>query len=237
MRQVPQYLLIGNGRVARHFRYYFSQLHLPFQTWERQESREKLQEQLKTATHVLLLISDHAIEEFLTQHINQAIWIHVSGSHSSERAYGAHPLTTFNQSFYEIEDYQKIPFIMDHDCPEFDVLLPGLPNPSVRLNKSLKAKYHALCVMSGNFSCLLWQKLFTSFEQEFQFSPEVAFPYLLQQTKNLIADGKNALTGPLVRKDYQTIEKNISALEKDPFQELYKSFVACYQQLSEENNA
>jgi hypothetical protein len=64
MRQVPNYLLIGNGRVARHFQHYFSLLQLPYQTWHRHEPDTKLTQQLESATHVLLLISDRAIAAF-----------------------------------------------------------------------------------------------------------------------------------------------------------------------------
>ena len=65
-------------------------------------------------------------------------------------------------------------------------------------------------------------------------SPTIAHSYLLQQTTNLIANSSTALTGPLVRNDKATIEKNIAALAEDPFQEIYKSFVACYRKLQEE---
>ncbi|EKD71772.1 MAG: hypothetical protein ACD_46C00103G0013, partial [uncultured bacterium] len=127
--------------------------------------------------------------------------------------------------------YQSIPFILDHDAPSFSELLPGLPNSHVRLHKSLKAKYHALCVMSGNFSCLLWQKLFSDFEKELKLPREVAYPYLQQQMHNLIDNPTQALTGPLIRGDTKTIEKNLSALEGDPFKQVYESFIACYQQM------
>ena len=144
-------------------------------------------------------------------------------------AHGAHPLMSFSKNLYGFDQYQSIPYILDHDAPAFESLFPGLPNQHVRLHKSSKAKYHALCVLSGNFSCLLWQKLFSCFEKEFNIPSAIAYPYLLQQTQNLLTDPKSALTGPLVRGDNYTIEKNIAALEQDPFQEVYRSFVACYQ--------
>lgn len=237
MRQVPFYLLIGSGRVASHFQHYLSLLHLPFGTWSRKWPIENLHNQLKKYSHILLLISDQAIQEFIDTHLKNAnaILVHFSGSIVSKEAYGAHPLTSFTNNLYELERYQSIPFVLDHDAPEFERLLPGLTNQHVRIPISLKAKYHALCVLSGNFSCMLWQKLFTSFEREFNFSPKIAFPYLLQQTQNLILDSQNALTGPLVRNDSITIAKNLQALKNDSFLDIYKSFVKCYQQLTEDN--
>jgi len=236
MKQVPEYLIIGNGRVSRHFQHYFSLLQLPFTQWNRNEHFEKLHHQLINASHILLLISDAAIENFIIHHLKtapQTVWVHFSGSLISHYAHGAHPLMTFNETLYLLDEYLKIPFILDDDAPSFQAILPGLPNPYQRLPKSLKAKYHALCVLSGNFSCLLWQKLFDSFQREFNLPESFAHPYLLRQTQNLILDQKKALTGPLVRKDQGTIEKNLAALSSDPFKEIYEAFVSCYQKKEE----
>jgi 2-dehydropantoate 2-reductase len=231
--QVPRYLLIGNGRVARHFSHYFSLLQIPHSTWSRHRPIEELSAQIKQATHILVLISDKAIDSFIAQYlqnVGHALVMHFSGSLLSSRAFGAHPLMTFSDDLYPLEQYLKIPFVIDHNAPDFVTLLPGLNNPHYRLNTDLKAKYHALCVLSGNLSCLLWKKLFYQFQEEFNIPEAVAHPYLLQQTQNLIANSKTALTGPLVRGDQVTIEKNLHALDADPFKELYESFISCFQQ-------
>lgn len=230
MRQVPRFLIIGNGRLAQHFRHYFSLLDLSFVTWTRQEPLEKLQEKQQDSSHILLLIKDDAIENFIRDHLNSThkMLIHCSGSLVTPLAYGVHPLMTFGKELYALPDYQHIPFIMDHDAPDFHTLFPGLPNPHARLHKSLKAKYHALCVLSCNFSSLLWQKLLSSLEHEFNLPSEFVFPMLQQQTKNLLHDAPSALTGPLVRNDVRTIEKNLQALENDVFQKVYASFVDSY---------
>jgi predicted short-subunit dehydrogenase-like oxidoreductase (DUF2520 family) len=135
---------------------------------------------------------------------------------------------SFNQSMYTRQQYQAMPFVIDHDAPSFETLLPGLPNTHFRLDKMQKAKYHALCVSSGNFSCLLWQKLFASLEQEFNLPRSIAYAYLQQQMQNLMHDAESALTGPLVRGDETTIAKNMAALEGDSFQAIYQSFVEYY---------
>jgi predicted short-subunit dehydrogenase-like oxidoreductase (DUF2520 family) len=236
MRQVPHYLMIGNGRVARHFQFYFSHLKISYSTWHRQEPRPTLRRLINNSSHILLLISDGAIENFIAKELKDSsqLLIHYSGSLITQSAYGTHPLMTFSETLYLEEQYKKIPFIIDNDAPSFEELFPGLPNPHYRLAKESKAKYHALCVLSGNFSCMLWQKLISTFENEFKFDPVIAQPYLLQQTQNLLNNPKTALTGPLVRNDIKTIKSNISALDSDPFQDVYKSFVECYQKLMKE---
>lgn len=236
MRQVPHYLIIGNGRVATHIQHYFILLQLPYSSWHRPQSYSLLNQELNRATHVLILISDDAIESFIEQRLPlfSGIKIHFSGSLVTDKAHGVHPLMTFSRRLYDLEKYKLIPFVIDHDAPPFEDLLPGLSNQHARLNKSFKAKYHALCVLSGNFSCLLWQKLFNSLETEFNIPASFSEHYLQQQTQNLLTTPQTALTGPLVRGDYHTIEKNIAALENDPFQDVYKSFLTCYQNIKQE---
>lgn len=232
MRQVPHYLLIGDGRVSRHFQHYFSLLGLSFSVWQYRQPVIQLSALLRDCTHILLLVPDRAIDEFITSHLSstQAVCLHFSGSLVSQHAYGAHPLMTFAADFYTLLQYQEITFVVDDNAPAFIELLPGLPNQHVRLNTALKAKYHALCVLSGNFSCLLWQKLFTSFEQELGLDASIAHAYLKQQTHNLLLNAESALTGPLTRGDMQTVKYNLQALQADPFQQVYQSFVQCYLQ-------
>lgn len=234
MRRVPHYLLIGDGRVAKHFKHYFSLLQLPFSTWNRQQSVSELKDLLPQSSHLLILISDAAIEAFVKDYCanESLIRIHFSGSLISQHAFGAHPLMSFANEMYSLQEYQTIPFVLDDDAPEFSDLLPGLANSHFRLDKTLKAKYHALCVLSGNFSCLLWQKLFSEFEQKLNLPQTISHPYLRQQMQNLVTNPLNALTGPLVRNDIVTIENNLAALCNDPFQEVYQSFVNAYKKLN-----
>ncbi|MCE9506761.1 MAG: DUF2520 domain-containing protein [Alphaproteobacteria bacterium] len=234
MRQVPHYLIIGNGRTARHFRHYLPLLGLPVSQWSRSESLLQLKTLLPAATHILILISDRAIEPFIAEHLQDtaALKIHFSGALASGRAFGAHPLTTFNTGLYTLDKYQSIPFVVDATAPPFAALLPGLPNSHVTLAPELKAKYHALCVLSGNFSCLLWQKFFAALESEFHLPAETGHAYLRQQTENLLTDYATAFTGPLARGDRETIEKNLAALAGDPFQRIYQSFVELKEEIS-----
>lgn len=226
-RQIPQYLIIGNGRVARHFLHYFSLLGIDTAHWHRGLPLDALGD----AQRILVLIRDDAIEDFIRTHLaaKNGTKIHFSGALVTELAVGAHPLMTFGQGLYAREKYEEIFFILDDDAPGFNRLLPGLPNPHARLAAADKAAYHAHCVMAANYSCLLWQKLFDAFEYDFSLPPEAAFPLLKQQTENLVTDRKNALTGPLARGDSATISRNLAALAGDDYQKIYQVFVETYQ--------
>src|SRR5579872_4812260 len=105
MRQVPRYLIIGNGKVASHLQYYFTLLQIPFYTWSRKQSFSELYSLADKSSHILLLIKDDAIEKFIEQELRHvsATLIHFSGSLVSQYAYGAHPLMTFNNTIYTLE--------------------------------------------------------------------------------------------------------------------------------------
>lgn len=169
--------------MATHFCAYLHLLNIPFSQWSRHEHAvSELPGKLKLATHVLLLIKDGAISEFVEQYCPQFehYLIHFSGCFSHEKIIGAHPLMTFSHSMYSLLHYQQIPFIIDTNTHSFESLLPGLTNPHYFISKSQKAYYHALCVLSGNFTTLLWKKMFDEFENTLHIPPQAAHLYLKQ---------------------------------------------------------
>jgi hypothetical protein len=232
MRQVPPYTIIGNGRVARHFCNYLTLLGIPFLHWFRQQgSEEQLEEIVRKSARILVLISDRSIDPFIEERpfLREKILIHFSGAHVSEYAYGTHPLMSFGWRLYNLVDYQRIPFVIDERAPDFATLLPGLQNPHFRIAAEHKPYYHALCVMANNFTTVLWQKFFDEMETRFELPHTVLQPFLEQTTKNLIHDHKNALSGPLVRNDQETIQANINALKDDAFLKIYQAFLSVFQ--------
>jgi 2-dehydropantoate 2-reductase len=223
-----RYLLIGSGRVSRHYQAYFIQLGLNFRVWTRHEPRFDLVALAQQATHIIVLISDPLITTFIEENKNlfeRKTVVHASGVVTTPRAYGAHPLMTFSSDrTYEREVYQSIPFAIEGTKP-FAEIMPGLPNKSFVVEPELKTLYHTLCVLSGNFTVALWQKAFSDFQSRLGVSSEMLLPYLKQVVSNLETNPEAALTGPVARKDLSTINKHIQQLEGDNFQEVYKSFV------------
>ncbi|MEK6705134.1 MAG: DUF2520 domain-containing protein [Bdellovibrionota bacterium] len=234
MGQVPNrhYLIVGDGKVGRHFSEYFRLAGVRFRGWSRSVKQREcitLEAALEPCDTALLLISDSAIEQFIRQHscLGGKKLVHFSGSLATHLALGIHPLMTFGPEVYDLPTYEDIPFVCEK-AVEFTDIFPSLKNPHFYVQPELKPLYHALCVMSGNFTTLLWQKLFTEFENRLGIPRQAAIPYLRQTAKNLEAKGLNALTGPLQRGDRGTIAKNIAALEGDPFQEIYKSVASVF---------
>ena len=232
MRQVP-YLIIGDGRLARHFCHYLQLLDLPFLQWSRRAdpTGEQLPIQAAKAERALMCLSDVAIEPFIRQHacLQDCIRIHCSGQLTTDLAIGVHPLMTFTPELYDAELYPTIPFVLEQQAYTFADLFPGLQNPHYTLAAKDKALYHSLCVLSGNFTCILWQKFFGDLESQLGLPKAAAMPYLQQVMKNLQSHPDAALTGPLARGDQTTIAANLAALDGDPFQQIYQAFVGVYE--------
>jgi predicted short-subunit dehydrogenase-like oxidoreductase (DUF2520 family) len=226
--------LVGSGRLARHFRHYFDLLGLPFRTWSRRESTEHPSDALASCDTVLLLVRDDAIEAFVDAWpaLRRKRLVHCSGSLLTSAAEAAHPLMTFGPSLYGVHEYRAIPFVLDAGGTPLPDLLPGLPNPWFTIPRAERPLYHALCVMAGNFSTILWTKLFDTFETRFDIPRSAAFPYLRRMTTNLEIAPGDALTGPLARGDVQTMAANLKALEGDAFHAVYAAFARIYDQRS-----
>lgn len=236
MRQVPAvipYAIIGNGKMASHFCHYLTLLNIPYLHWHRQLSLplSAFMEQAEHCERILVLISDRAIEPLIQSypHIHREKWVHFSGSLVTPYAKSAHPLYTFGPELYDLNTYRAIPFILEEGGAPIEKLLPFLPNPHYSIKPELKPLYHSMCVLANNFSSLLWEKLFSTFENQLNLPRQCAFPYLAQTRTNIQTLGKQALTGPLIRKDKQTISANLSALENDPYHEIYSAFVSAFQ--------
>jgi hypothetical protein len=233
--KLPDILLIGGGRLASHLGRYFEQLGLPHVVWSRRLEAEKLCPRLDALVHsrtrALVAISDGAIEPFVRSHpeLDKTVRVHFSGRLASPLAIGAHPLFSFAGTFYERDLYERIPFVIDQGSPPLASLIPGLPNPSFFIEPGRRERYHALCVLAGNFTTLLWRKLFFELDAELGMPRQQALPYLESIMRGLGGTGA-PLSGPLSRGDRTTIARNLEALKGDPFEQVYRAFVSAYEQ-------
>lgn len=238
---MTHYAIVGGGRLARHFSEYFRLLEIPHTRWARDQrtafnsfaipdAKQRLQATIRDADRVLLLVSDGSIVAVLRQYpfLHEKQLIHCSGALSIPGVAGAHPLMTFSGQLYPLETYRRVPFVMEPGS-SFTHLFPGLSNPNFEVDARNRSRYHAMCVMAGNFSQLLWKGVSDRFEQELDLPAAVLHPYLRQLAENFIAAPNSALTGPLTRNDVRTIERNLDSLQGDPLQDLYTAFMRFYE--------
>lgn len=227
--KLPVYGIVGRGRVARHLALYFELESLPHRKWHRNLA-ESPEDALADTEIILLAISDDALDTWVKRHpaLHGRTFVHCSGSRVVSGIHGVHPLMTFGPHRYDRATYQAIPFVSDRGGASFPDLFPSLPNPNWAIEPHQKPLYHALCVMAGNFPALLWNKVFESLETELGLPREVMTPYLQQTLANTLSNGRKALTGPLVREDRDTIERNLSALNGDPYADVYRAFASAH---------
>ena len=225
MRQVPKiskYLLIGRGRLARHWAHYLHLLNVPFSTWNRDDqSTADLIQKLRSHPYCFLCISDNQVTPFFEQFKDQGHkFIHFSGSLHIPGVFGFHPMMTFGKEMYDLETYQSLHFVGTHPIDEFKTIIPEWSNQYTQILPEQKALYHSLCVLSGNGTTLLWDLV----QQEFRkigIQQDAIAPYLSQVSQNIIDDQQGRWTGPWYRKDEQTIDSNKNALVGNSLQELY----------------
>lgn len=109
--------------------------------------------------------------------------------------------------------------------PRLATILPELPNPSFLVSRREKALYHGLCVASGNLMVLLWQLAGREFQNTFQLSSTHLLPYLQSITTNLSLNWNGALTGPIARRDEETLNKNYVTLKSTPLRPIFEAHV------------
>ena len=223
------YGIVGRGRVAGHLAHWFSLEDLPYVLWFR-DSPESPEHTLSTCKTIILAVNDDALETFIAVHpeLRSKKMIHLSGSRTVSGVPGFHPLMTFGPELYSLDEYREIPFVTEAGGPAFTEVFPTLPNPNRELDSTKKALYHALCVISGNFTTLLWNKAFDGFEKSLGLPRDMLQPYLARIAANLASHPEGALTGPLIRGDKGTVTANLNALGDDPWQDVYRAFAALF---------
>jgi len=225
----PLYGLVGDGRLARHWSHYLSLLNLDFVSW----SRRRPQPGLERCEVLLLAIRDDALADFCAEFRKQQgsdlrdrPVVHFSGALVIPGMTGMHPLQSFGPELYAEARYREIPFLVEEGGTAFAEVFPTLPNPHFTIPATEKARYHAHCVLSGNFATLLWQRLFRYLETELKLPADIALPYLRQITENLARNPTAALTGPLARGDVETLRRDLAGLANDAHaRRLFESFV------------
>jgi hypothetical protein len=250
MGQVPRerpdsghapYGFVGDGRLSRHWRHYFTSLGIPWKLWSRKLARPNgkpgvtAAEGLAGCPTILLAVSDDAIAPVIArlkaEGLGDRRFVHFCGGRSFEGAFGAHPLMSFATSLYEPAFYRDIPVFVDHDAAhpepvaEFRALFPRLPNPCFPLKTDDKAYYHALCALAGGFTAVLWREFFTAMATRFGAPREALAAYPRRIVENVIASSDGALTGPVARGDTETIDAHLAALDGTARAGVYRAFI------------
>lgn len=225
-RQVPHsnYLIVGRGRLANHFRTYLQLLDITATTWHREMDKSVLNDMAVYADRILICIKDDAIHQFLLDYqLPVDKCVHFSGSVHTPLATRLHPLFTFADHEYTLDEYRKIPFIGELGGADLSVVFPEFENPYFEIPKDQFALYHALCVLSGNGMTALWSYVIEKFENELGLPADLLKPFADKTMENIFRDSKTALTGPWSRGDINTVQKNILSIDDPKFKNVYEA--------------
>jgi hypothetical protein len=236
------YGFVGDGRLSRHWRHYFTSLGIPWKLWSRRLARPNgkpgltAPEALAGCPVILLAVSDDAIAPVMArlraEGLDDRRFVHFCGGRTFEGAFGTHPLMSFATTLYEAAFYRDIPLFVDQDADhadpvaEFRWLFPALPNPCFPLKTEDKAYYHALCALAGGFTAVLWRDFFAAMESRFGAPREALAAYPRRIVENVIAAGDGALTGPVARGDAETVGLHLEALDGTALAGVYRAFIA-----------
>jgi predicted short-subunit dehydrogenase-like oxidoreductase (DUF2520 family) len=233
------YGFVGDGRLSRHWRHYFSSLGIDWRLWSRRLARAKglsAAEALAGCDVILLAVSDDAIESVLGElragGLASRTFVHFCGGRSFNGVWGAHPLMSFGSSLYEPAFYREIPVFAEVDtatpdaAAHFRAMFPALPNPCFSLRTEDKAYYHALCALAGGLTAVLWREFFSAMATRFDAPREALACYPRRIVENVLASVDGALTGPVARGDTGTIHAHLAALDSSPLGPVYQAFIA-----------
>jgi len=229
-------LIIGSGRWAHHLEKSLALAGVTHTRWARKTHNEdQLVEQLETASHVWLAISDTSLGEWvpaLPELGFRGLILHSSGALEIPGAHSVHPLMSFGPHLYPDDFYPRYAFVTTSSLSHQE-LIPGLPNPLTHIPLDKKTFYHAMCVLGGNGSVLLWQKFLFEMRQ-MGISTESSTLYVQRVCENLLTQSSTALTGPLVRQDQITLQKDLEAMTGDPFQTVLAAMIVAYRHQGKE---
>jgi len=234
------YGFVGDGRLSRHWRHYFTSLGLPWTLWSRRLARangvagRSPADVLADCPIILLAVSDDAIAPVMAtlraEGLDDRTYVHFCGGRSFAGAFGAHPLMSFATTLYEPAFYRDIPIFVDADRPDpagyFQSLFPGLPNPCFALKPEDKAYYHALCALAGGMTAVLWREFFAAMEARFGAPRSALASYPRRIVENVLESTDGALTGPVARGDTETIRSHLDALEGSALATVYQALIA-----------
>ncbi len=238
----PTYGFVGDGRLSRHWRHYFTSLGIPWKLWSRRLARangagssSSPESALADCEILLLAVSDDAIAPVLdrlrAEGLANRTFVHFCGGRYFPGAFGAHPLMSFGTTLYEAAFYRDIPVFVDagperpDPVAHFRALFPRLPNPCFELKIEDKAYYHALCALAGGFTAVLWRDFFAAMETRFGAPREALAAYPRRIIENVIASANGALTGPVARGDTAMIRTHLEALDGSELAAVYQAFI------------
>jgi predicted short-subunit dehydrogenase-like oxidoreductase (DUF2520 family) len=154
--------------------------------------------------------------------------IHFSGAVAVPGMRGYHPLYSFGREDVSFEVFRRILIARETGAPPLRSLLPRIVNPEIEIAAGDRALYHALAVVSGNFTAHVWNEATKAYAGRFTGVPADALALYFSSLVDRFRDNPTgSYTGPVARRDAGTVGLNLKALESDPaLHSFYRAFLA-----------
>ena len=217
-----RYVIFGDGRAGKNIQSYLSSLGhqtdvIPHQMAQR--ARDICEGLIADADVVAAAIPDGKLQAWFKQWasaIGSRPAIHFSGASDIAGMWGYHPLYSFPPTVVDEKILAGIPFACPEGGPAFSEIFPKAQNPNFVLKASERARYHALAVISGNLAALLWNRTAGAFASLSGLPPDAMMGVYLQSlVDRFLESPSDSLTGPVARKDGETVRANLNSLSDD----------------------
>ncbi len=211
--------IFGKGKVGYSFYRFLKDRGVIVEIFSRREGGRLMED----GDVLFIATKDKEIKEVAEKLMNLKfkVFAHFSGALSSEilpedkeRA-SFHPLQAFSEANPVL--WKGITVVCEGTDGALKVLKTLSHNLGLKfkvINSEVKVVYHAAAVILSNFiyaPILSAESLFKSAG----LGKEDFAPLLMSSVENYIKYGKGGLTGPIPRKDFQTLEMHIKALKGD----------------------
>ncbi len=255
MRQTLKktYALFGPGRVGRNMAHYLRALGHDVTVLSRADAEERpgrCEHAIIACDIVLAAVPDDALEAW------RARWAPVAGDRPLAHFSGAatlrgvnsyHPLYSFPDDILNFDDLRSIAFACAPGQAAFRDIFPQAENLTFTVAAEDRAYYHALAVISGNFSAFVWNETAKAFRTRFEMEGEkagdnakapdmaaVLRAYFTSVVDRFAAAPENSMTGPVARRDRSSVKANLAALktaqaespQSTDLAKLYNAFLA-----------
>lgn len=215
-----RYLVVGGGRVARNMLAYLGATGAAHAQWARRDSRTPLANAAASADHVLLAVSDAAIDA-LARDLREAgvtaSITHFSAVADTAHAGALHPAAAFPQGVFDLDTLKSIPFAQIEGGQRFADIFPDWRNPVLTIAPEQRALYHALLVISGNLCSLIWNETAKALEGELKLAAGPMLENYIRTNLALLREAPtSSFSGPVTRGDAGTLRANLAALDAHP---------------------
>jgi len=243
---MKNYLIIGFGKVGSHLHNAIKCSIKDSNVIISKNPHKKISANVITGSDVIFICSQddkihNAVKDILKTktEISGKIFAHTSGALSSDELYklkanGAltssfHPVQTFMQKAAKRNNlFKNIYIAIEGDrkaVKELSGLAKKMNASPFKIEKKFKILHHLCCVISSNYLVTNLSLLEDIYAKKNGFKKvnffNIYMPLIKQTLRNIETSGiKSALTGPVVRKDYNTIGKHIDALGKFKLSEI-----------------